>query len=258
MAEAQRDGLLNKMHFIFVKYELFKHKTLKVEYAGGSFMTSENNQYEYFHNKFYGYIGAKEGLHVQMANGEIHHDDYEKEIGRLDYLIKMVSNQRKELLLKSDTNVVIIERIKTLLKSDDKTMVFSVLTEQSAKFCPFTYNGKNSATANKENFRKFNSGEISILGVCSKVNRGVNIHRMNTIIFETYYGSDTQATQRLGRGARLNPGEITNCYVMLPYFRRKDVNGNYILKETQQVTWCKNMLATTTVTSHETLDFRSV
>ena len=265
MIEAQEDGILNKMHFIFVKYEIGKVKDRVVKYkkAGRDmeFKSSENSEYEYADNKFNSYIGAKEGLFVKYGNGEINQQELDSDINRLDYLIKRISTVRKEILLTSNSSKIVVNKVLTTIekkRKDSKTIIFSVLTSQSAKLCEYTYNGKNSAKTNKDIFQKFNSGIISILGVCSKINRGVNIKRLTSAIFESFYGSDTQANQRLGRLARLNPGDTSDIYILLPYYRRQNVHGEYVLKETQQIKWAKNMLSNTVVTSHETIDYRSI
>lgn len=265
ISNAQEDKVLNKMNFNLVKFELSKEKNIRVEYnkAGfegkASFMTSENAQYEFQQKKYIAQVIERDKIEKDMFSGLISSTEYEVKMRQVEYQIKRIVKLRNEVLLNSNTNPLIIERIKRLLPEDAKTIVFSVLTKQSEKICDFTYNGKNSDAYNKQNFSNFNSGKLKMMGVCDKINRGVNIHKLNTGIFETYYGSDTQANQRLGRLARLNPDETSEIYVLLPYYRHKVRNeaGNdtFELRPTQQVKWCKKMLDKTIIHSHKILDW---
>jgi superfamily II DNA or RNA helicase len=264
IGEAQKDKVLNKMHFVLVKYELFKHKTIEVSYTKAgkreSFMTSENASYEYNEKKFLSFIIQQKELEKKMRNGDITSVEYEQENRSLDYSIKRVVKERNNVILHSHTSIQMVKKLQEKFIPDTaKTIIFSVFTDQAEKISDFTYHTGNSVVYNRENFAKFNSGEIKTLGVCSKINRGVNVNRLDTAIFETYYGSDTQANQRLGRLARLNPDETSTVYVLLPYYRygTKDEEGKvtYALRPTQQITWCKNMLRSTKMYSHEIIDW---
>lgn len=263
IADAQEDEVLNKMHFKLVKYELSRMKNVEVHYGPASnrqsFKTSESASYEYHEKSFISCIIKQKELEMKMYTGDISSVDYEKEARQVKYAIERAIKGRTDVLLNSTSSVQTVEKIKDLLDDDAKTVIFSVLTKQSDRLAEFTYNSNNTKEYNTENFSKFNSGKIATLGVCGKIDRGVNIHRLNTAIFESYYGSDTKATQRLGRMARLNPNEVSTIYILLPYYRYKttDENGHdsFELRPTQQVNWCKKMLGTTLIHSHEIIDW---
>ncbi len=99
------------------------------------------------------------------------------------------------------------------------------------------------------------------MGVCDKINRGVNIDGLNTAVFESFYGSDTQAMQRLGRLMRLKPGETATAYVLLPYYMKTAKHDGvevYEMAPTQQVTWANKMFRSTDIKSSAVWDYRAV
>jgi len=265
--QAQIDGLLNKIHFVFVKYHLSKDPNgIKVEYVKAGekkhFMQSENNAYEYRHNQFAKAIAQKEMIDADFRNGRITmHEAMEKQKS-MDYKMRMVINDRSKLLLNSITAANVSKKILAYLEKENKgkTVVFSKRTAQSVEICgkDRCYNGSQGKKKAKAIFDSFMDGTINVLGVCDKINRGANIDGLRNAILESFFGSDTQATQRFGRLLRLDPDDVATIYVLLPYFMYKHKDGSYSCKETQQVTWARNMLRSTTMDSHETWDYRTV
>jgi len=267
--DARENNILNDIHFVFVKYDLSKDpRGVKVEYTKGGqkqhFYQSENNAYDYKHKQYIKWIIAKEVNNTNFLNGKITFEQYQNEERRIEYMIKTVTRERATLLHNSVAGASMAEKLTAYLQEkdpDNKIIVFSKRTSQSIKICGKNqvYNGKLDKEVAKKAFDRFKKGEIKILGVCDKINRGVNIEGLRTAIFESFYGSDTQAVQRLGRLMRLKPNEKAVVYIFLPYFLKKtekDGITDYVMEETQQVTWAKRMLRSTDVKSSEVWDYR--
>jgi superfamily II DNA or RNA helicase len=211
--DAQEADLLNQVHFKFVKYELSREKTLRVDYKDKKtgdmkyFMTSESSAYDHGHKKFMALVKEQEQL--RRSKGDYSEEEYTKVYDKLQAQIRFAISNRNKILLNSDTSADIAKAIvkQELEQVNNKIVTFSVLTDQSKKITGNVYNGKEKESVNKEIFSNFNSSKIRVLGVCSKVNRGVNFTGLNTAVFETFYSSDTDmqlcaATllQKEGRG----------------------------------------------------------
>lgn len=275
--EAQEKGILNSIHFVFVKYDLSKNpKDILVEYTAHgepkSFRQSENAAYDYAHKQYISAIITKETNNDAFMKQEISYEQYLKELNSADYRIKMAVKDRSEVLLHSISSKAMTKKLITYIQkqnTDDKIIVFSKRTSQSLDICgeDKVYNGSVTKSTADENFKNFKSGEIKLLGVCDKVNRGVNIENLNVAILESFYGSDTKAIQRFGRMMRLDPGKMATVYILLPYFMRKTTKKNketgekdtvYVLSETQQVVWAAKMLRSTNIKSKAVWDYRMV
>ena len=268
--DAQEKGILNQLHFVFVKYDLSKNpKDIRVEYTKGgqkkSFHQSENKAYEYRDKKVTNVIISKSILTEEFLAGKMAYDKYLKDSDNLDYLGKMAARERSELLINSVSSAEIAKKLiqyKLKENSKNKIVVFSKRTAQSEKICgkDNMYNGKVSKAKGDALFKAFQLGEERLLGTCDKLNRGVNVPNLNVAILESFYGSDTQAVQRLGRMMRLSPDEIATVIILLPHFMRETTRDNetvYVSTPTQQVKWAERMLKSTTIKSSEVWDYRA-
>lgn len=264
-AQAQEMKILNKTHIVFVKYDLsIDKKDIVVSYKKDGeikhFTQSENNAYDYANKKVFSIIGEVQAFNKKFMLGDITRVELEKAIKSLEYKLRIATKEREDILLHSKSNREMTTRlVKYILEQspDNKVIVFSKRTEQSLKLFgeDNVYNGAVPKKKAEENYKNFNSGSIRVLGVCEKVNRGANIEGLNNGILESFYGSDTQATQRFGRLMRLSPNQTATMYVLLPYYMRKEINNTYTLQETQQVKWARNMLSGIKIKSSTVWDY---
>ena len=264
--DAQDKGFLNKLHFIFVKYDLSTNESdITVTYKKygemKSFTQSENSAYDYQQKQFITLVSQKASLELKYAKGEVDYTEYEKAMKSYDYKITYAIKNRTELLLKAKATATIAKRLLLHISKasvESKTIVFSKRTAQSALVCgeDRVYNGTVSKKQAEHRFNQFNSGDIKVLGTCDKINRGVNITNLDTAVFETFFGSDTKAIQRFGRMMRLDPDAIATVYILLPYYGREDKNKMIITERTQQVVWAESMLRSTDVQSSSVWDYR--
>jgi len=267
--DAQGDGVLNKMNFVFIKYDLSRDpKDIKITYKKGgvekSFTNSQCNAYDYNEKKFDKFKTQKEQLNIASLSGTMNASNYQKQIKHIDFQEKMAVKARSEILLHNKASVVIVRNLLNFILSDEdnKVVVFSKRTEQSTAIVgdDYVYHGGISKTKAAENYLKFMSGSSRLLGVCDKINRGVNIPNLNVGIFESFYGSDTKATQRFGRLMRLEADKTATIYMLLPYYMRKERDGTYTCQETAQVEWARNMIRSTNIRPDDTQvwDYRTV
>ena len=279
-SQAQSKGLLNNIHFVFVKYDLSDNPNdVVIEYKKSgkkkSFTQSENNAYDYQQKQIQRILIEMSEVRQQAKTGEIDIEEYNKQINKLEWSMKSAAKKRGDLLLNSKSTQRIARKLLEYnLKKDpeNKVIVFSKRTAQSGAICGASnvYNGYVHKDQAKKNFEDFKSGVLRHLGVCEKVNRGANIPNLNICIMETFYGSDTQVAQRFGRMMRLRPDQTATAFILLPYYMREDKKRRnesdesfnnrpkFSVQETQQVTWANDMLRNTDIKSYAIWDYRVV
>jgi len=138
---------------------------------------------------------------------------------RTSYITKQLENlqiQRQHFLAGLESSAYICKKLINELHTGSKILIFCGLTEQADKICKWSYHAENEEN---ENLDKFEKGEIPALAVCGKVNRGVNLTGVNTVIIESPKRSETLMVQRTGRGRRLDVDEILYVYLLIPYFQ---------------------------------------
>jgi superfamily II DNA or RNA helicase len=269
--EAQAENLLNKLKFVFVRYQLSlnKHDYVVSYMKDGkeaSFTQSENEAYDYAQKKLMKLTVEASEIQAAYLMGQITANERQKREKNIEYKIRRAAAQRQDVLLYSKSSQRMVRKLLTHIyrnQSKFKTIIFSKRTQQSVDILgkDMVYNGLVNKKKADENYRKFREGEILTLGACDKINRGANIDNLRVAIMESFFGSDTQAVQKFGRLMRLKPDEKATIYVMLPYYLRrgKAKEGSnkptYTLQKTQQVKWAEEMLRSTTITSSTVWDY---
>jgi superfamily II DNA or RNA helicase len=260
--QAVADGVINDVKFVFVKFDLDKEKSIKVEYTDKitkqrkSFYQSENDAYDY----------ADAAFRIAYGKWDKANSDYTlgmctaKELSNLEYDMKRKRDARLKILYNgiASKKIALGLQESILKESNNKVITFSRYTAQCDNINSYTYHSKNTDIQNDSNLSNFNEGKIRSLGVCSKIDRGENLKGLNNIILESYTSSDTIITQRRGRSSRLGVNEVATFYVLLPYFMRKNKDKSYTLAETQAVTWAKNMLAQEDTSDCKVIDLRTI
>jgi len=207
IAEVEDRKALNKANVIFVNYEL---------------TAIENARYLGFNESF-----------KKILN--------KPEMGWMDKMRLKQIQQARSIFLKSLGSSK--EATRTLLKRlyadhNNKILIFCGLTEQADSVCRWSYHGKNEGL---EYLDKFNKGEIRVLSVVAKIDRGLNINGINTVIFEAPTRSKTKTMQQSGRSRRLGVDEVTNLYFMIPYYKdrrgvvRPTVVQDYVFESGQDL-----------------------
>jgi superfamily II DNA or RNA helicase len=260
--QAVKDGVINDIQFTFVRFDLDREKTIKVEYTDKKtkqrkmFYQSENDAYDYADEQFRIAYGKWEKAQVDFILGSI----TEKEFKELNSDMKRKRNKRIKLLYNGIASIKVVSNLQEdiLQDTNNKVITFSKYTVQCDRLSKFTCHYNNSKEVNESNMSAFNSGRIKSLGVCSKIDRGENLTGLNNIILESYNSSDTIIHQRVGRGNRLDVNEKCTFYVLLPYFMRKGKDGSYKLTETQMVSWARSMFEGYDLSNAKFIDLRLV
>lgn len=227
-SEAQSLGILNNTQITFLEFDLNREKTRKIETKTKSWMTSENEQYQYLEGQFIYNIIQYEALkkqadtHYSVARiPGFNYDEFKKKKAAVQMKLKWIASQRAKLLhtLDSSKNIARVLSNGLLMNENNKVIIFSTLTNHLDSFVPVTLHSKNKKGSTA--LDDFNTGRIRELGAISVLDRGANLVGLNNSIFESYDGSSTKGTQRQGRNLRLDSEDTANIYVLIPYYYTK-------------------------------------
>lgn len=180
--ELIENGVLNKVDFYFVNYDLSIAENIKY--------LNYNKEFKYLLNS------------IQTQ--------------KVKYSLEKLQIQRKQFLSSLTSSVKATQWIiKNLEKRKQKILIFCGLTEQANRICKHTYYADSE---DQSMLQKFDSGHIMTLAVVNKVDRGMNINGVKYIIHESIGKSKTRMTQRTGRGMRLDVNETLSVFFLVPYF----------------------------------------
>lgn len=237
--EAEEAGLLNRLKLYIVRSPMSSEES-------SSYQSLLNSL-----NKNNAQLGS---LNLALFDGSISEDEFNVLSTRLKFNSERVIRLRAAFLYKLKSNVTMSKKLLHYFHDKDsntKSVVFSKLTEQSAKISKNVYNGTLSTKENRKIFNSFNSSEIKNLGVVAKLNRGVNIKRLNVGIWEAYTSSDTQFAQTSGRFRRLKPDEVATIVIIIPYY--KNALGKFT--PTQGINWATKMIKSVKIQETKVWDF---
>tara|TARA_R110000851_G_scaffold160786_1_gene304071 strand:+ start:24 stop:1298 length:1275 start_codon:yes stop_codon:yes gene_type:complete len=248
-AQMQKAGQLNKVEYRFVQYELSTAKLKKVSYLKRgkkkTFYTSDNAAYIRADEKYQSVLEEKKSLRNDNALGKYVPHDYHELLKGVNERLQWAMTARNKVVYTNARGAELAREVVQAVKDNapgEKIVVFSAYTTQSEAISPNVFNGSKKKAENAEVFRKFVGSEITELAVCGKINRGESIPFLKYGLLESYNGSETVANQRAGRLLRLPPDQKAIMYVFLPYFREKQPDGTYSLKETFMVNSGREML----------------
>lgn len=150
--------------------------------------------------------------------------------------LEMLQIQRKQFMssLKSARNIC--RKLLGELYPDEtrKILVFCGLSEQADAICKYSYHSKS-----EYNFlAPFDRGDIRVLSVVGKIDRGVNLDGVNTVIFESPVKSPTKYVQKTGRARRLPVEQTVDIFYLVPYYVTKwgRTEPTVVLKWIEQAT----------------------
>ena len=149
--QAQEMKILNRIHIVFVKYDLsINNKDITVSYKKNGetkfFTQSENAAYDYANKKTFALISKSAEINNAFMLGETTMDEMNKQLRSLDYQIKKAVKAREDILLLSRSSRDMTEKLLQYILSqntENKVIVFSKRTEQSLKIFgeDYVYNG---------------------------------------------------------------------------------------------------------------------
>ena len=183
--DAVEDGILNDYRIIVHTMALSPLRTFqKKTRAGGSWMTSELNDYEYWTGK----IGS---AYTEKA----------LQISRVMRMKAMMTYPSKEQYAR-----------KLLQEQTEKCLLFCNTIDQAHKMAAHSYTSKNPKS--DANLEKFKKGDIDKLSCVLQLSEGVNIPSLKAGIIMHSYGNERKASQRIGRLLRLNPDDVATMHIL--------------------------------------------
>lgn len=180
--EAIENGILNDYQIIVHDLYLDTNKNYAVETKNKSFMTSEQQNYNYWCNR------------IETGSGPAH-------ILRVMRMKAMMEYPSKEKYTK-----ILMNSIST------KCIVFANTQDQADRLCSYSYHSNNPKS--EENLKMFKVGTIDKLSTVMQLNEGVNIFNLKQGIIMHAYGNERKASQRIGRLLRLNPDDKAIVHIL--------------------------------------------
>lgn len=183
--DAVGDGILNDYRIIVHRIKLDPARTyIKKTRAGGTWPTSELNDYNYWTNKIDTAVTEKA-----------------TQIARVMRMKAMQIYPSKEQYAR-----------KLLQEQTEKCILFCNTIDQAHKMAAHSYTSKNPRS--ESNLEKFKKGEIDKLSCVLQLSEGVNIPNLKSGIIMHSYGNERKASQRIGRLLRLNPNDTAEMHIL--------------------------------------------
>lgn len=221
LSKAQEMGLINHTEIWIHEVPLYAHKTMNAPYGEikkYKWINKNINEFRAKISDIYDYFKAHRNLDYSenlALNASLNEFKSKKEFWESR---KSNPNSRMQMMHSANSLSAYARILKDIIVKDpaNKVIVFAELTTEVDLISNYAYHGKKS---DDDILEKFNSGEISELGVVRKVNRGVNFVNLNHAIVHSYTSSVTNATQAyIGRMVRLEPGQISRIHFLVSYY----------------------------------------
>lgn len=146
-----------------------------------------------------------------------------------DLKIRITSHKRSTILYNLDSKVK--ETIKLIAKLDTRTILFGNSIDALLKVTPNIISSRNTDEVNNMIRYKFEKEEISLIGSFKKLKQGANLPNIDNCIIMSYYSTDKDFIQRVGRLRQNN--KIGNIFIFLTL-------------ETQEEIWFSKMFSNIT------------
>jgi superfamily II DNA or RNA helicase len=180
--DAIESKILNDYQIIVHELNLSTEKDYLVDMRGKKFMTSEEQNYNYWSKR------------LDVGSGNVHM----LRIMRMKALMEYPTKEKYAKLLFDDI--------------DTKCILFANTQAQADKLCDYSYHSNNPDS--EENLQMFKEGTITKLSTVLQLNEGVNIPNLRQGIIMHAYGNERKSSQRIGRLLRLNPDEKAIVHIL--------------------------------------------
>jgi len=180
--DAIENGILNDYQIIVHQLELDQEKNFPVAMKNKHFMTSEQQNYNYW------------GTRLDTGSGPIHI----LRVMRMKAMMEYPSKERYTKILMNSINT--------------KCIVFANTQDQADRLCKHSYHSNNPQSEN--NLIAFKEGKLNHLSCVMQLNEGVNIPDLRQGIIMHAYGNERKASQRIGRLLRLNPDDKAIVHIL--------------------------------------------
>ena len=199
-------GTSRKLDVYVIQHKLdSKNKTIEAGNAKKRFYQTELAAYQYWdarHKKSW-YITDNEKKELQ---------------------IRITSTKRSRILYNLESKIEPVKKLLSHLK--DKTIIFGNSLSALEKVTPNVVSSNNSDDENKRIREDFDKGRIKVIGSFKKLKQGANLNDLDNIIIMSYYSTEKDLIQRLGR------------------LRNKEKRGKvfiFVTQNTQEEVWFTKM-----------------
>jgi superfamily II DNA or RNA helicase len=180
--DAIENGILNDYQIVVHELYLDTNKNYNVQMKNKSFMTSEQQNYNYWGNR------------LDVGSGPAH-------MLRVMRMKAMMEYPSKEKYTK-----------KLMQSINSKCIIFANTQDQADRLCTYSYHSKNQKS--EQYLDMFKTGQIDKLSTVLQLNEGVNIPDLKQGIIMHAYGNERKASQRIGRLLRLNPDDKAIVHIL--------------------------------------------
>ena len=177
--DGQKDNTSRKLEVYIIENELDSiKKTVKAGSKKKPFYQSEQAAYDYWNTQ-----------HKRAWFEE----DYDKQQLR----IRITAQKRSSILYNLESKVEIVKKLLHVL--DTKTIIFGNSIPSLLKITPNVITSKNSAVKNDRLRDAFDNDKIQVIGSFKKLKQGANLKDLDNCIIMSYYSTDKDFIQRIGR-----------------------------------------------------------
>lgn len=205
LTEGMENGTNRELKVYIIRHNLSNVKKYPVKTKDKSFMSSEQDSYNYYHQQF------RKACFMPASSNK-------------DFLVRNAAARRAKILwtLPSKT-----EQTKKLLSAlPGRTILFGNDVPTILSITPNTVCSHYTAEKNKEILDNFQSGKINTIGSFKMLEQGANLKNLQNVVMHSYYGKSKQMIQKLGRLRQ--DGTVGNVFIFLTVGTQEDV-------------WFKNM-----------------
>jgi superfamily II DNA or RNA helicase len=204
--EGQKEGTSRDLRVFVIKHKLdMVTKNIKAGNKKKPFFQSEYAAYDYWDR--------------QLKRCYFIKDPVQKSV-----MMKVNAGRRSKILYDLPSKV---NGAKELLAGlDSKTIVFGNSLDTLLQLTPNVVSSKNSDDKNKRIRNAFDKGKINIIGSFKKLKQGANLDGLDNCVIVSYYGTDKDLIQRIGR-LRTN-GKQGNVFI-------------FVTEDTQEEVWFSKM-----------------
>lgn len=208
IAQAKKDGIGRLLNIYVIETELDSvNKTIKAGNAKKPFYQTEKAAYEYWDKEH------KRSWFIE-----------DKELK--EFKIRTTATKRSQILYNLPSKIT---NTKILLNNiNGKSIIFGNSLDSLIQVTPNVISSRNSDDKNNLVRKAFENDEINDIGSFKKLLQGINLPRLDNCILMSYYTSEGQAVQRLGR-LRKNGDKVGSVFI-------------FLTKDTQEVKWYNSMI----------------
>jgi len=170
-------------------------------------------KYYEFDNKVKNMLGGTKAKPVQMTEFEyFKFFDTRRKNFMMNHIYRGVCGKRVSDLLQGTKSPVPIA--KEVLKTQGKTVIFGVDIDVLLEITPNVISSRNSKIENQRIIDEFNSGKIDRIGSFKMLKQGITLEGVESVLLASYYSTEVDFLQRLGRGVRWVEGKVAKVIIL--------------------------------------------